>query len=69
MGRKKNVFKVPPYLEQSILGGNGRPVGTIRLKPDSVGWKPRGTSTFYTVGLDQFADWIRDSETKAKKLK
>ena len=62
-------FRAPKYLEQTIVDENGKVVGTIRIKPVSILWKPKGAQQFYSVPIDKFADWISADETKARKTK
>jgi len=69
MAKAKNHFKIPPYLEQTVLNDKGRPMGTLRFKPDHIAWKPKGKSVFFTVSLDKFSDWITAAETKARQVK
>ncbi|MEB5487983.1 hypothetical protein QMA69_26515 [Burkholderia pseudomallei] len=65
----KNSFQSPDIIEETILGDDGKKLGTIRIKPSSVQWKPTGKQSYQTVSLDAFTDWIMDPNTKAKKTK
>ena len=65
----KNSIKSPQYVENTILDKNGSPVGTFRLKPSSVMWKPKGKRKFYSVNFDVFREWISASSTKASQAK
>jgi hypothetical protein len=63
----KNRFRWPEFIEETIVDEQGAVVGTLRLKPSSVQWKPSGAHKFYTVALSAFADWITSPDTKAKR--
>jgi hypothetical protein len=65
----QNKFRSPTFVETTILDGNGVTVGTLRLKPSSVNWKPKSGQKFYSVSLTDFEKWITCPKTKAKKLK
>jgi hypothetical protein len=58
-----NSFRTPVYVEQTILGPNGNVIGTIRIKPSSVMWKPANAAKFYRISLDRFTAWIMDMMT------
>jgi len=62
-------FKSPAYVEQKVVNDKGVVVGTIRIKPSSVCWKPKSGKQFYSVSLDDFAAWIMDKKTKANRRK
>ena len=62
----RNSFKSGKYHEETIVDENGRVVGTIRIKPNAILWKPKGgRKKFYAVPLMKFAGWITDKETGA----
>ena len=65
----KNHFKSPAYIEQKILDEDGSVVGTIRINPVAVKWKPSGAHTFRSVSLTKFTDWITDPNTGARLTK
>ena len=61
-----NRFTSPKYLEETIVNDAGT-VGTIRVKPSSVLWKPSGAQKYYNVSMEKFVGWITDASTKATK--
>ncbi len=65
----KNSFASPDFIEEVVLDENGNKVGTIRIKPSGILWKPSGKQSFCSVPLDKFAAWITDPATKAKQVK
>lgn len=65
----KNRFKTPVFREETILDIDGKVVGTIRIKPSSVLWKPKGAHQFFSVSLEDFAEWVTAESTKARKTK
>ena len=65
MPKYKNAFTSPDFVEETITDGNGNIVGTIRIKPSGVLWKPKGKQKFLSVPLETFKHWITDPATKA----
>lgn len=63
-----NRFERPTYVEQRILDQKSNVVGTIRLKPSGVLWKPKGAGKFYSIPLTKFIGWITDPDTKATRV-
>jgi hypothetical protein len=68
MPKYNNHFSSPDHMEETILNAKGEVVGTIRVKPSSVLWKPKGAQKYYSVSLDSFTTWISDPGTKARKV-
>lgn len=64
-----NSFKRTDYREETIVDENGAILGTVRLKPSSVLWKPTGAHKFYSVALNDFTAWITAVSTEAKRVK
>ena len=67
MPKYLNRFQSPEYLEETIIDEEGATVGTIRIKPSSVLWKPKNAREFYVVTLDAFARWITSTASGARK--
>jgi hypothetical protein len=45
-------------------------VGTLRVKPSTIFWKPKGAkgkSPWFSVGLDEFAAWAMKQNYKVNK--
>ena len=47
------------------IGGDAGIIGTLRVKPSSILWKPKGSHQFFSISLDDFCDWIK---TKGKPV-
>jgi len=63
-------FIEPDNWEHSIRErDNGGKVGTLRIKPNGVLWKPVNAKKFYAVSLDKFAEWITSKESGSKRAK
>ena len=62
-------FQSPAYLEEGIIDDTGRKLGTIRIKPVSIAWKPANARDYLTVPIDDFIDWIISPRAKAKLTK
>lgn len=65
----KNSFQSPDFIEEVILGNDNKKLGTIRIKPSSIQWKPANKQQFTSVSLDKFLEWIQSDETKTKQTK
>ena len=68
----KNSFRAGQFTEKIIIDEEQKVVGTVRIKPNAILWKPKGASgaePFYAVPLLKFADWITDPNTKARRNK
>lgn len=66
-----NKLEQPQHLEAKVVGAKPkRPlIGTIRVKPSTILWKPAGQQRFHAVSLDTFAEWITSPETEAERVK
>ena len=62
-----NKFVAPQNRTETILGPNGRVIGTIRIKPSGVLWKPSGAQSYHRVSLGDFIDWITNPNTGATR--
>jgi len=62
-----NKFKSPVYIEETIMDSDGNTIGTIRIKPSGLLWKPSGSPKYYSVPLADFIDWIMDKNTRTKR--
>jgi hypothetical protein len=50
------------------VDNNGSVIGTIRIKPSGILWKPKGQHKFLRVSLDTFIGWITHKNTGATKV-
>ncbi len=69
MPQYKNSFRAPDHIEETIVDEHGAVIGTIRIKPSGVLWKPRGKQKFYRKSLDDLTDWMTNPKTKATRVK
>ena len=60
-------FQGNKYTEEVILDSENKVVGTIRIKPVGILWKPKNKGRFYSMKLDKFTNWITDPKTKAAR--
>lgn len=62
-------FGRPKYYDHEILhkDGGGK-IGTLRVKPTGVLWKPKNARKFHAVSLDQFVEWISDKKRSGSQL-
>ena len=62
-------FQSPAFIEEGIIDDAGRKIGTIRIKPVSISWKPANAREFRSVPIDDFIAWVTDPKTNAKLTK
>lgn len=68
MPATKREFTGPNHIEATIRDiDSPQVVGTIRIKPSGVLWKPKGRQKFKWRSLDEFTEWMRDSSREVKK--
>ena len=64
----KNQFASPSYVEETIIDATtGKTLGTLRIKPSGVLWKPKGQQKYYAVPLATFTAWITAASTGATR--
>ncbi len=66
---RNNSFRSPEYVQETILDKEGNVVGTLRVNPAAVKWKPKSAQKFRSVPLSKFVDWITDDTTGASWTK
>ena len=62
-----NSFRAPIYHEEVIVDTEGKTIGTLRIKPSGVLWKPANSPKYYSAPLEDFIAWITDPGTRAKR--
>lgn len=62
-------FQSPAYIEEGIMDDTGKKLGTIRVKPVSIAWRPAHARDYLTVSLDEFVAWITSPAANARKTK
>lgn len=63
-----NKFKSVDHIEETVIDKDGGVIGTIRVKPSSILWKPKNKRKFYSVSLDFFSEWITSQAAGAKEV-
>ncbi|OYX46175.1 MAG: hypothetical protein B7Y90_16660 [Alphaproteobacteria bacterium 32-64-14] len=63
MPAAKYQFKEPEHHEIVI-----DKVGTLRIKPSTILWKPAGKHDFLSVSVDAFGEWMCGDASGAKKV-
>ncbi len=67
--RNRKFFRSSAFVEEVIEDGSGV-VGTIRIKPSTVMWKPKGAKgpkPYFTATIEEFEQWIT-GRTPRRKL-
>ena len=62
-------FGSPQNYDHEIQDLKGKKIGTVRVKPTGIAWKPRNARKFYSVSLDKFTEWIMGDESGARQTK
>ena len=65
----KNRIQSPAFVEHTIVDQNNAVVGTIRIKPSSILWKPSNARSFHGISLDRFKEWVTSKESGSKRIK
>ncbi len=65
----QNRFQKPKNYTHVILDSEGAKIGTLRLKPNRVLWKPVNEQKYYSVGLDDFIAWITSDDAPTRRTK
>lgn len=68
MPKYNNQFQEPGHYQHVIVDRHGTKIGTLRVKPGSLLWKPAGKQKFYAVPLGEFAKWIASAAAKASMV-
>jgi len=62
-----NKFVEPDHHEHEIAdAATGNKVGTLRVKPSSILWKPKGAHQFYSASMAEFQEWMNGKKQVAK---
>lgn len=67
--RNRKFFRSVAFIEEVIEDSSGV-VGTIRIKPSTVMWKPKGAKgdkPYFSATIEEFEQWITN-KTPRKKL-
>lgn len=63
-----NEFANPKFHQEVIRHATTKEiVGTLRIKPSGVLWKPKGQHQFYCVSIEQLEEWIKSPRTGARR--
>ena len=62
----KNNFSLQKSYDFEIVNEN-RVVGKIRIKANSILWKPRSSQDWFRVDLDDFVTFMKDKGRKQKQ--
>jgi hypothetical protein len=61
-----NMFNRQKSYDHEIINEKGI-VGKIRIKPNSILWKPRSSQHWFWVDLASFATFMKDKGSKRKQ--
>lgn len=53
-------FQEPDYYDHEIVTNDDKrsKIGTLRVKPVSILWKPKGAQRFRAASLEEFQTWM-----------
>lgn len=66
--KEKLKFKREKSHTFTIVNGEKKDVGTVSIRPDSVGWKPAGQTQWYRLSLKDFQNLIVQQGTKGEEI-
>lgn len=65
----RKSFRSVDFVEEVIEDDFGV-VGTIRIKPSAVMWKPKGTrGSYFAATIGEFEEWITNKKPQRKMKK
>ncbi len=62
-----NSFKTKKFVDRTILDENDKVVGHVRVKPSGILWAPANSKVWYTVDLDDFAQFMTTKGSQQTK--
>lgn len=62
-----NSFYPGKFQDHTIVDGDGKVVGHVRVKPSGVLWAPVNSKVWYGIGLKTFAAHMETNGKKQKK--
>ena len=62
-----NSFRPRKFEGHEIVGGDGKVVGHICVKPSGILWAPTNSQTWYWLPLKAFADYMEANGKKQEK--
>lgn len=63
----KNKFNWPKHEEFQVLDENGSVIGTVRIKPNALLWKPnnaKGGKPWFGITLEEFSEFAEQTNRK-----
>ena len=63
----RNQFSGSASHDHVIVDGEGKMIGTLRVKPSGILWKPRNSQVYYRISLDEFAELAKKKGEKVKR--
>ena len=62
-----NKFSEPDHYDHDFANvDDGTKVGTLRVKPSSILWKPKSAHQFHSASLEEFQEWIKTKKQVKK---
>ncbi len=62
-----NNFKPRKFEDHTVVDGDGKVVGHVRVKPSGILWAPSKSRVWYGIPIETFASWIEEHGKKQKK--
>jgi len=59
-------FKAPVSQDYTIMEGD-KVFGTLRVKPSTLMWKPKGAHSWFGVTIEEFGSWAKGKKKTMKK--
>lgn len=56
-----NSFRTPKLVDHEIQDSEGLIVGTIRVKPNAIGWTPADGKKWRLVSLEKFIKFMEEN--------
>ena len=68
MPKYNNAWIGNTAYDHEIAGPDDKKLGTLRVKPTGIGWKPANARQFHSVSLAKLTAWITDKGASGSRL-
>ena len=65
--KRVNSFAPKKYEEHTLVDADGKIVGHVRVKPNSILWSPKNGKDWFGVSLSDFASFVESNGKKQSK--
>jgi hypothetical protein len=56
-----------PVSQDFEIEENNEMLGTLRIRPNGILWKPKRSQSWYRIAIEEFADYAKQQGTKVER--